>query len=161
MTKHTIEQITLFKKPEESIGYLLWRVSIAWRTRIEKTLKVYDLTHPQFVVLATTAWLTKGGKHISQIDISRHTGLDPNTTSQVLRSLEAKHFIERVRSMNERNKNPTVTDAGHTVLKKALPAVERADVSFFSSLDSHDRASLVAIFQRCMHDDNTLSSLCL
>src|SRR5579872_3338014 len=121
-----IEKITLFKSPEESPGFLLWHISLSWRSCIEDTLNHFDLTHPQFVVLATTAWLTRKSEHISQIDISKSAGLDPNTTSQILRGLEVKSFIKRTRSLNERSKNPVLTEVGLDVLSKALPAVERA-----------------------------------
>ena len=102
---NNIEKLTLFKTPKESPGYLLWRVSLAWRSVIEEVLKPLNLTHPQFVVLATTAWLTKSGDHINQIDISKASRLDPNTTSQILRGLEAKNLIKRTRFINERSKD--------------------------------------------------------
>ena len=76
--KITIENLTVYKKPEESPGYLLWRVSSRWRSAIEDTLKPLDLTHPQFVILATVGWLTKDQTKISQIDISKAAELDPN-----------------------------------------------------------------------------------
>jgi len=143
-----IEKLTLFKIPEKSPGYLLWRVSLSWRNGIEKKLKSFDLTHPQFVVLATTSWLTRKGDHINQIDISQFIGLDPNTTSQILRGLEAKNFIKRARSLNERGKNPILTELGSEVLEKALPAVEVTDLKFFELLTSDEMATLVKIFQK-------------
>ncbi len=149
MSKRTnIEKLTLFKTPEESLGYLLWHVSLSWRNGIEETLKPLDLTHPQFVVLATTAWLTRDGNHINQIDISKAAGLDPNTTSQILRGLEAKKFIKRARSLNERSKNPSLTDNGFNVLEKALPAVEKADSKFFKLLTNQEIDALVKIFRK-------------
>lgn len=147
MNKNTIENATLFNGPEESPGYLLWRVSLSWRNAIEEVLKAFDLTHPQFVVLATTAWLTRNGKHTSQIDISKLAGLDPNTTSQILRGLEAKNFIVRLRSLNERNKNPNLTELGSQILHKALPAVEKADLKFFEFLSSSEMSKFIQILQ--------------
>lgn len=149
---NAIEKITLFKSPEESPGFLLWHVSLAWRSSIEEILRSLDLTHPQFVVLATTAWLTRKGDHISQSDIGKTAGLDPNTTSQILRGLEAKNFIKRTRSLNERSKNPELTSLGSTVLHKALPAVENADAKFFESLSSKNIDDLVKIFQKIVSD---------
>lgn len=149
MSKHNnIEQITSFNTQQESPGYLLWCVSIAWRSSIEATLKPLDLTHPQFVVLATTAWLTKDGNHINQIDISKASGLDPNTTSQILRGLEAKKYIKRIQALNERSKNPSLTHLGSSVLNKALPAVEAADLKFFELLTPKEMGSLIKTFQK-------------
>jgi DNA-binding MarR family transcriptional regulator len=143
-----IEKISLFKSPEDSPGFLLWHVSLSWRGCIEETLKRFDLTHPQFVVLATTAWLTRKGNHISQIDIGNSAGLDPNTTSQILRGLEVKNFIKRTRSLNERSKNPVLTELGLDVLYKALPAVEKADTQFFQTLTQNNIDDLIKLFQK-------------
>jgi DNA-binding MarR family transcriptional regulator len=146
--KHiNFDSLSMHNTPEESPGYLLWRVSIAWRSRIENVLKPLNLTHPQFVVLAALAWLTRKGTFVSQVDISRISGLDPNTTSQVLRSLEAKKYITRMRSVDERSKNPMLTDHGSEVLSKALPAVEQADTEFFALLTSDKTDILKNIFR--------------
>ena len=146
-SNNSIEQMTLFKTPEESPGYLLWRISNSWKTSIEEVLKPLNLTHPQFVILATTAWLTRNNKHVNQIDISKTSGLDPTTTSQVLRGLEAKDFITRIRSLNERNKNPKLTILGNNVLSKAIPTVENADAKFFGSLNIQSMNELIKTFQ--------------
>lgn len=142
----SIETVTLFKRPEESPGYVLWHVSLAWRSLIEKTLKPFNLTHPQFVMLATTAWLTRKGKLINQIDISKAAGLDPNTTSQIIRGLERKKCMQRTRALNERSKNPFLTDRGSKVLEEALPAVEKADAMFFESLSAQEISNFINTF---------------
>jgi len=145
-----LAKISLFKSPEESPGFLLWHISLSWRSCIEETLKRFDLTHPQFVVLATTAWLTREGDHISQSDIGKSAGLDPNTTSQILRGLEVKSFIKRTRALNERSKNPTVTKLGLDVFYKALPAVEETDAQFFQTLTQKNLDDLIKLFQKLM-----------
>jgi len=128
-------EISAHASAEESPGFLLWRVSTLWRRAIEDVLKPIGLTHPQFVILATTGWLTRNGKKASQVEIGKQAALDPNTTSQILRSLEAKGLIERSRLVDERSKYPTLTDSGKKSLTQALPAVERADAAFFESID--------------------------
>lgn len=45
--------------PEESSGLLLWQLSNVWQTGIRKLLVKHDLTHPQFVVLASTSWILR------------------------------------------------------------------------------------------------------
>ncbi len=151
MTRKTdFRHISEFQQPEQSPGYLLWRVSIQWRSLIEKALKVYDLTHPQFVVLASLAWLTQDGKKVSQIEVGRMAGLDPNTTSQILRGLEKKKMIERTQSVDERSKNPAVTELGRKILEKALPAVEKTDMTFFENANQNDIAILINFFQKLM-----------
>lgn len=141
------ESITEFEQPEESPGYLLWQISTQWRSAIEDVLKPLGLTHPQFVILASLGWLTRRGNKVTQVQIGRSASLDPNTTSQILRGLEAKKLIKRTQLSDERSKNPTLTDAGSTLLAKALPAIEKADAQFFSALSSNESKSLLCIFQ--------------
>lgn len=148
--KIDFKHISEFQLPGESPGYLLWRVSIAWRNTIEKTLKDFGLTHPQFVVLAALGWLTQGGKKVSQADVGKMAGLDPNTTSQILRGLERKKLIKRVQKVDERSKNPTLTETGIDILSQAMPAVEKADESFFATINPKELVSLNQLFQKLM-----------
>lgn len=127
-------RVSIHSGPEESPGYLLWKVSTLWRRAIEAILRQLGLTHPQFVVLAAIAWLTKDEKGIRQIEIARFAGLDPNTTSQILRSLHAKKLIRRGQT-DGRSKSPSLTATGAALLQKALPAVEKVDSTFFSAID--------------------------
>jgi DNA-binding MarR family transcriptional regulator len=140
--------LSLYDTPEQSPGYLLWRVSLLWRNSIESVLKPLELTHPQFVVLATTGWLTSKNNKISQIDIGRAAGLDPNTTSQVLRGLEEKGLIKRIRSIDERSKNPQLTNIGITILTKAMQIVENTDMQFFKKLSDSENLILINLFNK-------------
>ena len=135
-------EISVHPSAEESPGFLLWRVSTLWRKAIETVLKPLGLTHPQFVVLATTGWLTRTGERASQAEIGRKAALDPNTTSQILRGLQAKGLIERSHNIDERSKYPILTATGAESLAKAMPAVESADAAFFASVDLKGSAIL-------------------
>ncbi len=148
------KKISLYKTAEESPGYLLLQVSLQWRSMIEDALKQFDLTHPQFIILATTAWLTQGHEKISQIDISRTAGLDPNTTSQILRGLEKKKLIKRTRSLNERSKSPILTTIGLDVLMQAVPEVEETDQFFFDRLNEDEMAKCMNIFKKLMKQND-------
>lgn len=125
------KEISVHEKPERSPGFLLWHVSTAWRGSIELMLKSMDLTHPQFVILATLGWLTRKGDRVTQALIGKMAGLDPNTVSQIIRGLEKKELIMRERSTDGRAKNPILTIKGSDILKRALPAVETKDAEFF------------------------------
>jgi DNA-binding MarR family transcriptional regulator len=145
MSRFNFARSSAHRTPEESPGFLLWRASTLWRRAIEGVLKPLGLTHPQFVILASVGWLTKEGKNVSQVEIGRQAGLDPNTTSQILRSLHAKNLIERSRSKDERSKHPTLTSAGMQSLAKALPAVEKADAEFFSLVNLNKANAMEAL----------------
>lgn len=148
--KKNIKDLTRFQQPEESPGFLLWHLSTKWRSAIEEVLKKHLLTHPQFVVLATLGWLTKDGSIVSQIDIGRAAGLDANTVSQILRSLESKKLLQRIRSLDERSKNPVLTAEGLQKIALALPAVEQADSDFFSRLTEKEIDESIRIFQKLL-----------
>jgi DNA-binding MarR family transcriptional regulator len=90
------KKISIHSGPKQSPGFLLWHVSTSWRSSIEAVLKTFGLTHPQFVVLATTGWLTKNGDFATQVMIGKIAGLDPNTNSQVIKGLEKKEFIVKI-----------------------------------------------------------------
>lgn len=144
------KHISAFDVPEKSPGFLLWHVSTSWRSDIEAVLKLLDLTHPQFVVLATLGWLTKNGERVSQAAIGKMAGLDPNTASQIIRGLEIKRLIKRVASVDTRVKNPLLTSKGSQTLVKALPAVEKADAQFFEQLTAQETEVMIKIFQKLM-----------
>jgi DNA-binding MarR family transcriptional regulator len=146
--KRDFKHLTVFDVPEQSPGFLLWQVSTSWRTAIEAVLKPLSLTQPQFVVLTTLWWLTKDGERVTQALIGKLAGLDPNTISQILRGLEVKKLIKRVRSVDVRAKNPLLTAQGSEILALALPAVEAADAQFFKSLTVQEAKDMLNIFQK-------------
>ena len=146
--KIEFKHISVHETPEQSPGFLLWHISTSWRSSLEKTLKPLGLTHPQFVVLATLGWLTKNGEHITQAALGKMAGLDPNTTSQIVRGLEVKKFIKRIQSSDVRAKNPFLTTSGSQLLTKALPAIEKADAQFFKKITAQETEVLIKIFQK-------------
>lgn len=147
MTNINFRKISAYQGPEKSPGFLLWHVSTAWRTAIEAVLKEFDLTHPQFVILAALGWLTRRGELITQGAIGKMAGLDPNTTSQIIKGLEKKKLIKRLPSEDGRVKHPHLTPKGQKKLILALPAVEAEDQAFFSHLSSGEQKKMIKIFQ--------------
>src|SRR5258708_30187624 len=137
---------TRFAGPAESPGFLLWKISNAWQRRQRTALQPYGLTHSQFVALATATWF--GAEEIlTQARISKLSGIDPMTTSQVLRALEAAALIQRVdHPKDPRAKSIMVTRAGRDLARKAIVVVEDTDAAFFEPLAS-DTARLVEMFQ--------------
>lgn len=146
--RFNFKKISVHEGPKQSPGFLLWHISTSWRSSIEAVLKTFGLTHPQFVVLATTGWLTRNGDFVSQVAIGRMAGLDPNTNSQILKGLEQKSLIKRDPSSDGRAKNVSLTTKGAGILNQALPAVEKADTNFFNSLTKNENDSLTSLFQK-------------
>ena len=142
------EKISVHDTPKQSPGFLLWHISTSWRSSIEAVLKAFSLTHPQFVVLATTGWLTRNGELATQAAIGKLAGLDPNTASQILKGLEQKTMIERIQSTDARAKHPKLTSKGQAILNNALPAVEKQDANFFNTFNKKELQQLVQLFQK-------------
>jgi DNA-binding MarR family transcriptional regulator len=133
--------------PAESPGLLLWRATLRWQRTITAALKPLGLTHVQFVLLASTWWLTTvAGETPSQRRVAEHAATDPMMTSQVLRVLEAKGLILRTPDPRDsRARLLDVTDAGALLAARAVEAVEAADADFFGAVE--DPAALLAVLR--------------
>lgn len=144
------KEISVYEGPKQSPGFLLWHISTSWRSSLEIVLKTFGLTHPQFVILATTGWLVRNGDLTTQAAIGKMAGLDPNTTSQIIKGLEQKELIKRDKSSDGRAKNVSLTSYGTTTLSRAMPAVEETDGKFFSILTEQEVSNLLRMFQKLM-----------
>lgn len=123
------------EKAEESSGFLLWQVTNLWQREIKKALEPYDLTHSQFVLMASIHWLTLHKQDVTQILLSSHTKIDPMTTSTVLRTLQTKGFLQRQEHLTDtRAKTVGLTESGKKIIKQAVKTVEAFDKSFFAKL---------------------------
>jgi len=121
-------------QPGQSPGFLLWKVSNAWQRRQREALQPFGLSHSQFVLLATTTWFG-ASETLTQARLSELSGIDPMTTSQVLRTLETAGLIERrAHPSDPRAKAIAVTPVGRERAKRALVTVERTDAAFFEPL---------------------------
>jgi len=123
---------------EESPGFMLWKVSTSWRRRIESALAPLGLTHPQFVVLVSIAWLSRS-EPATQTAIGAHMNGDPNTVSQILKALESRGLLTR-KALDGRTKGVELTESGTALFHQALPTVESADREFFRPLGADTKA---------------------
>lgn len=132
--------------PAESPGLLLWKVSNAWQRRQRAALQPFGLTHSQFVILATATWFG-ASETLTQARLSELSGVDPMTTSQVVRALESAGLVQRRDHPDDpRAKAIVVTHAGREKARRALPVVEETDAVFFEPV-APGTARLVAIFR--------------
>jgi DNA-binding MarR family transcriptional regulator len=86
------------------------------------------------VVLASPRFARDEGIPRSQAAIGRHIGLDPNTTSQILRGLAARGLVSRERTADDRAKETTLSAQAEVLLANAIDAVEAADAAVFAPL---------------------------
>lgn len=138
--------------PEESPGFLLWHVTLRWQRMIAAALAPLDLTHVQFVLLATAWWLNSRGEDPNQLTLATQAGTDVKMTSEVLRKLEAKGLIVRtVDAADTRAKKLRVTDRGAERAIQAVAVVEAADAAFFQAADP---AALLAMLRPLAGNSN-------
>jgi DNA-binding MarR family transcriptional regulator len=127
-----------FNEPRQSPGFLLWQATSIWQRNIRNALTQVDLTHVQFVLMATCQWLNENEASagcVTQIQLSQLTQVDVNVTSQVLRTLEKKKLVTRNPHPTDTRANViSLTDEGTAVISKALTIVEQTDRDFFSTL---------------------------
>lgn len=111
-------------------GTMLWQIGCKWRKQIENSLKEFNLTHPQFVILSNISNQMHQG--VTQVEIAEKTQIDAATTSQIIRYLEKKAYIKRVRiNGDERAKYPKITKKGEEVLSESTIKVKEIDQEFF------------------------------
>lgn len=126
------------EQAQDSSGFLLWQTTTLWQRRIVAALRPHDLTHTQFVLLASLMWLSQFEADITQTRLANHAKLDLMMTSQVLRSLERKGYLNRdAHPTDTRAKTLSLTEKGMGKARQAIPDVEQADRDFFAVLGIH------------------------
>jgi DNA-binding MarR family transcriptional regulator len=106
-----------------------------WQRAMRAALAPHDLTHVQFVLLASAWWLGEQGEQPSQRRVAEHAGTDAMMTSQVVRALERAGLVQRLRDPADgRSVRVTITASGRERLQGALADVEAADVAFFADV---------------------------
>jgi len=127
-----------FKSPNDSPGYLLAQLTLLWQRKQKKALGPLDLTHTQFVLLASLSWLSRENNAVTQVDIANQSNADRMMVSKVLRTLEEKKFITRQEHETDtRAKTIQLTKLGTETLQKAIVKVENADIDFFLSIEAN------------------------
>ena len=121
---------------DDSPGLLLWQVTNRWQSAQRSALKPFGLTHVQFVLLASLAWLDTG-EPVTQRQLADHAATDPMMTSQVVRALQQRDLVDRApHASDARAWALSVTAAGAALANEAVAAVEACDAAFFATLGS-------------------------
>ena len=119
--------------PATSPGFLLWHTTLRWQRVMAAALAPLDLTHVQFVILASTWWLNGQDEKPRQSRLSEYTGSDARMTSEVVGRLIAKGLLVRTPDPEDaRAKALSVTEDGAAVAARAIDLVEAANEVFFA-----------------------------
>ncbi len=138
-----------FEGPDDSPGYVLWRVANRWQREQRNALQPLGLTHTQFVVLAVASWFEEK-EALTQIRLSQLTGSDTMTVSQVVRVLEKAGYLARIAHPTDtRSKVIRVTKTGRELAEHAVQVVEATDKQFFLPLGDDEHA-LMTLFNKLL-----------
>src|SRR5687768_10493839 len=85
-----------FDKPKDSPGFLLWQITMVWQRKIKKALESYDISHAQFVIMATLMWFEAHHYDTTQVLIVNWSKLDKMTVSKSLKKLVTLEYVNRL-----------------------------------------------------------------
>lgn len=144
-----------FETPEDSPGFLLWQTTITWQRLVKKALDSFEISHPQFVIMAITLWFEEHHQDPTQISIARLSKLDKMTVSTSLKKLVAQGYINRKESQKDtRAKWVHLTPQGKNFVRKLIPIVEKIDADFFGKIPQNDQQNLIQIFGKLMAENH-------
>jgi DNA-binding MarR family transcriptional regulator len=114
---------------------------------MRSVLAPHDLTHVQFVLLASLWWLEDhGDESPTQARLAEQAGTDPMMTSQVIRKLQTRDLLQRVPDPADgRARRLRLTPAGRALVGTALGDVEAADDEYFAAIENGRDAFLEAL----------------
>lgn len=138
-----------FDRPEDSPGFLLWQTTLIWQRKIKKALEPHNVSHAQFVIMATLMWFEAHGYDTTQILIINQTKLDKMTVSQSLKKLATMGYVTRIEHQTDtRAKNVRLTEEGKRMVGVLVPIVEGIDSTFFGKVSNNEQKNLVQVFAK-------------
>lgn len=144
-----------FERPEHSPGFLLWQTTMVWQRLIAKALSSYDISHAQFVIMATLLWFEAHKYDTTQVLIVTWTKLDPMTVSKSLKKLGLLEYVHRTEHESDtRAKRVSLTTKGKALVKKLVPIIEKIDAEFFGAVSHQAQHNLISILAKLVRDTN-------
>ena len=133
-------------KLEKQLCFPLYAVSKEIIRKYKPLLDKIDLTYTQYLVMLVL-W---ENKELNVKEIGDKLYLDSGTLTPVLKSLEAKNYISRNRSVNdERNLIISITEDGYKLKDDALEVP--IEVSKCINIDEEDAVKLYSILYKILN----------
>jgi len=122
-----------------NVDSLIGHVFKLWIRNKKQILDEFGLTGSQYEVLSAIYNLSSLRKEIIQIDLSEETGIDPMTTSTILRNLEKKEYIRRARgTVNTRIVIVELTEKGKCLYNLASSKVKAVSNTIYQNIDEQN-----------------------
>tara|TARA_B100000427_G_scaffold97942_1_gene80608 strand:- start:77 stop:532 length:456 start_codon:yes stop_codon:yes gene_type:complete len=119
---------------DTKLGLLIWKVSNLWQNLLRSTLTEYALTLNEYIILETL--YVNSNDLITQVDISKSSGVNISVISTTLDILQQKKLIYRKSSKDNRKKNIELTDQAKSLIKIIVPLIREVENDFFIKLGS-------------------------
>ena len=120
-----------------------------WQRQIKRALEPHDISHAQFVIMATLMWFEDHHYDTTQILIVNCSKLDKMTVSKSLRKLVALGCVHRIEHETDtRAKSVSLTKKGKEMVRTLVPIVEGIDRTFFGKASHKEQKSLVQILAK-------------
>lgn len=149
--------MTFNRKPAHDSGYLLWQISNIWQRKINELLAEHQITHVQYLLLATIIWMDEQDLPINQISLARQANSHKMMTSKVLRSLEKQGYVFRKDNPRDtRSKLISLTYLGKQKFHEVKQLFESEDRKFFGKLE-RNRFSLNKVFSDLLEETRAIA----
>ncbi len=143
-----------FDRPEDSPGFLLWQTTFVWQRHIKRALELYDISHAQFVIMATLMWFEAHHYDTTQILIANWSKLDKMTVSKSLKKLITRGYISRIEHQTDtRAKSVSLTERGKELVRVLVPIIKSIDSRFFSKLPNTEQKNLIRVLAKLSKED--------
>tara|TARA_B100001029_G_C15036843_1_gene440715 strand:- start:726 stop:1181 length:456 start_codon:yes stop_codon:yes gene_type:complete len=119
---------------DTKLGLLIWKVSNLWQNLLRSALSEYALTLNEYIILETL--YVNSNDLITQVDISKSSGVNISVISTTLDILQQKKLIYRKSSKDNRKKNIELTDQAKSLIKIIVPLIREVENDFFIKLGS-------------------------
>ncbi len=122
-----------------NVDSLISYVFKLWLRSKKQILDEFGLTGPQYDVLSAIYSLNNYMQEIIQMDLSEKTGIDPMTTSTILRNLEKNNLITRARgTVNTRVIYIELTDEGKKLYNLAHSKMLLCSNNLYRNIDEEN-----------------------
>ena len=110
-------------------GLLLWKAYNLWQSLLRNVLISYSLTLNEFIILETLLFESKN--KITQVYLSKSSGINISVISTVLKVLHKKSLIKRKSDFDNRKKIIELTEDAKSLINSILPITNEIEKNFF------------------------------
>ena len=129
------------------VMYLIKRVELLVRTRLEGSLRDLGVTAGQYAVLSLLALMPEA----SSAQIARSIGVTPQTMAETITAFERQKLIRREQSStHKRILEISLTASGLALLKECDLQARQAEAELFAELGAKEVAQLRHILNRIL-----------